>query len=115
MPLVTITVDMSVIITIIRLSFVCRASTATSAYVQPGMFTLDVKCVRPTEPGDRNNALVAILDVGVNRFDEAVAKCLCFVVIDDDSNPLESEVECGIQVTKCTVPQTITAEFVISP
>ena len=81
---------------------------------QPGMFTLDIKCVRPSEPADRNNALVAILDVGVNSFNEAVARCLCFVVVDDDDNPLTSEVECGIQVTKCST-QSVPALLVATP
>ena len=72
-----------------------------------------MRCVRAAETRDANNPLVAILNFGQNLFDENVAECLCYVVVDDNFNPLTHNVTCGIQVTRCPVPQNITAQFVI--
>ena len=72
-----------------------------------------MRCVRAAETRDANNPLVAILNFGQNLFGENVAECQCYVVVDDASNQLTDNVTCGIQVTRCTVPQNITAQFVI--
>ena len=71
-----------------------------------------MRCVRAADTRDSGNPLVAILnfasDFGVN-----VAECHCFVVVDDSSNPLTSHVTCGIQVTRCSIPQNITAQLAL--
>ena len=81
--------------------------------LQPGKYTLDVRCVRAAETLAAGNPLVAILNFAQNFFGDNIVECHCYV-IDDSSNPLIHNVTCGIQVTRCSVPlsQNITAQFV---
>ena len=87
------------------------------AVEQAGRYTLDVRCVRSVETRAASFPLVAILNFAPSLFDasEIIAECQCYVVVSDNVNdPLVHNVTCGIQVTRCAIPQisNITAEFV---
>ena len=69
-----------------------------------------MRCTRAGEIYDAGNPLVAILNFARNVFDESIAECHCYV-IQDSTTPLTHNVTCGIQVTRCTVPQNIAAQF----
>ena len=81
--------------------------------LQPGKFTLDLRCVRAAETLAGENPLVAILNIARNLFDESIAECQCYAV-EDSTNPLMHNVTRGIQVTRCSTPlsQNITAQFI---
>ena len=79
---------------------------------QTGKFTLDFRCTRAGETLAADSPLVAILNFAENFFGDNIAECHCFVV-QDSTTPLTHNVTCGIQVTRCTVPQNITAQFAI--
>ena len=57
-----------------------------------------------------DNPLVAILNFA-QSFGETVAECLCYVVVDDTSNPLSHNVTCGIQVTRCPSSQSLNTQI----
>jgi hypothetical protein len=83
------------------------------ALEQAGKYTLDVKCIRSAGSRAADFPLVGILYFGHNDFDEAIVGCQCYVIVEDNANnPLEHNVTCGIQVTRCAMPQNITAQFV---
>jgi hypothetical protein len=73
-----------------------------------------MKCVRSTETHAAEFPLVAILNFAESIFGtgESIAECQCYVVVSDNvNNPLRHNVTCGIQVTRCAMPQNITAQF----
>jgi hypothetical protein len=78
------------------------------------MYTLDVRCVRSAETRAADFPLVVILNFARSDFDgsEIIAECQCYVIVSDI--PLEHNVTCGIQVTRCAmpIPQNITVQFV---
>ena len=70
-----------------------------------------MRCVRSAETRAASVPLVAILNFARSAFDDSeIAECQCYVVTDND--PLRDNVTCGIQVTRCAIPQNITAQFV---
>ena len=73
---------------------------------------MSMRCVRPSAPNDGTNALVATL-----AYFEAnnVAVCTCHGIQDNSNDPLTSDIECGLKVTRCTIPQTVTAEILVTP
>ena len=76
-----------------------------------------MRCVRSAETRAASFPLVAILNFAPSQFDahETIAGCHCYVVVEDNvNNPLRENVTCGIQVTRCAIPQilNITAQFV---
>ena len=84
-------------------------------FEQDGKYTLDLRCVRFAETLAASYPLVAILNFAENFFGEIIAECQCYVVVSDNvNNPLVHSVTCGIQVTRCAIPQisNITAQFV---
>ena len=72
-----------------------------------------MRCVRSAETRAASFPLVAILNFGQSIFDlSEIAECQCYVVVEDNvSNPLVYNVTCGIQVTRCAIPQDINAQF----
>ena len=85
------------------------------AIEQAGKYTLDMRCVRSAETHAADFPLVAILNFAHSSLDESeiIAECQCYVVVEDNTNnPLRDNVTCGIQVTRCAIPQNITAQFV---
>ena len=73
---------------------------------------MSMRCVRPSAPADGSNALVATLAFYRNI---NAAVCTCYGIQDDDNDRLTSDIECGIEVTRCTIPQTVTAEILVTP
>ena len=73
-----------------------------------------MRCVRSANTRAASFPLVAILNFDQSNFDDSeIAECQCYVVVEDNVNdPLFHNVTCGIQVTRCAIPQTITAQFV---
>ena len=73
-----------------------------------------MRCVRSAETRAADLPLVGILNFYYNDFGENIAECQCYVVTDNINNPLRDNVTCGIQVTRCAIPQdiTVTAQFV---
>ena len=84
-----------------------------SLLLQHGKYTLDYRCVHAAETRAADIPLVTILNFAQNDFDDNIAECQCYVV-ENSNNPLQHNVICGIQVTRCSVPlsQNITAQFV---
>ena len=72
-----------------------------------------MRCVRSAETRSASLPLVAILNFAesFHGTGEIIAECQYYVV-DDINNPLRDDVMCGIQVTRCAIPQNITAQFV---
>ena len=71
-----------------------------------------MRCVRSAETLAAHYPLVAILNFARSDFDDSeIAECQCYIVTN---NPLRDNVTCGIQVTRCEIPQdiTVTAQFV---
>ena len=71
-----------------------------------------MRYTRAGETLSANNPLVAILNFAQNDFGDNIAECHCYV-IEGSTTPLTYNVTCGVQVTRCTVPQNITAQFSI--
>ena len=82
--------------------------THTHTHIQSGKFNLDMRCIRPSIPNDTSNALVATLDISDN-----IVRCLCHVVVDDTNDRLEHDVDCALQMTRCSIPRDISAEFTV--
>ena len=74
---------------------------------------MSMRCIRSSEPANRtNNAFVTTLDI---KESENVVRCLCYAVQDSPTDRLLSNLECGLEVTRCTIPQTVTAEILVTP
>ena len=71
-----------------------------------------MRCVRAAETLAAEFPLVGILNIAYNDFGENIAECQCYVVTDNPLSTLRHDVTCGIQVTRCAIPQNITAQFV---
>ena len=73
-----------------------------------------MRCVRSANTRAASFPLVAILNFDRSLFDDSeIAECQCYVVVEDNvNNPLRENVTCGIQITRCAIPQNITAQFV---
>jgi hypothetical protein len=72
-----------------------------------------VRCVRSAETRAADFPLVAILNFARSDFDGSeIVECQCYVVAS--GNLLAHNVSCGIQVTRCAMPQNVnvTAQFV---
>ena len=83
-------------------------------FEQDGKYTLDLRCVRSAETRAASFPLVAILNFARSIIDNnsEIAECQCYVVVEDNVNdPLVHNVTCGIQVTRCAIPQNIIAQF----
>ena len=76
---------------------------------------MSMRCIRPSEPANRtNNAFVATLDIIES---ENMVRCLCYVVQDNPNDRQISNIECGLEITRCNIPQTqtVTAEILVTP
>ena len=68
--------------------------------------------MRSAESRGAGLPLVGILNFGVNFFDESIAECQCYVVVEDNvNNPLRENVTCGIQVTRCSSSQMFNTQL----
>ena len=81
--------------------------THTHTHTQTGQFTLDMRCIRPRIPtvAMANDALLTTLVIENN-----LAICFCYAA----SDALSTSIECALEVTRCPIPQTITAEVEVS-
>ena len=75
--------------------------------------------MRSAETRAADYPLVAILNFAPSNFEpsEIIAECQCYVVVDDNiNNPLQHNVTCGIQVTRCSLSQTLNTQLeLVSP
>ena len=73
-----------------------------------------MRCVHSAETRAAGYPLVAILNFAESILGTGgiIAECQCYVIVFDVINdPLRYNVTCGIQVTRCAVPQNITTQF----
>ncbi len=68
------------------------------------MNVTDVFCARSDSNGEFNPTVATLHNPGTGT-----VSCLCYVVVLDPVTPQQVDVECGLFVTHCLIPQIINA------